>query len=357
MFVLKYLLWPLACIYNLATQIRNHLYDIGHKKSFQFDTVVISVGNLNVGGSGKTPMIEYLIRLMIDRYQLATLSRGYGRKTQDIRIASDGDNARTLGDEPFQLMRKFGDKIKVVVGEERALAIPTILHQHADVQIILMDDAFQHRTVKPQFSILVTDYGKPFYEDHTLPMGRLREARKGAGRADVIVVTKADGITAIEMETVTHHIKKIVGDKPVFFSGLVYKQPLSIQHQNAIGKKVVLVSGIAKNTHFEKEVSKLYEVIRHFRFEDHHVYTKTDIQHIQQAADKQQVASILTTEKDMVKLIARQLLPLLENKNWFYLPVRAFFIKDGMHFDELVVRLVEDKLSEFSSAKNTAPQN
>lgn len=357
MFVFKYLLWPMACLYNLATHIRNHLYDIGHKKSFQFDTVVISVGNLNVGGSGKTPMIEYLIRLLINRYQLATLSRGYGRKTQGIRIASDGDNARTLGDEPFQLMRKFGDKINVVVGEERALAIPTILHQHPDVQVILMDDAFQHRTVMPQFSILVTDYAKPFYEDHTLPMGRLREARKGAGRADVIVVTKADGISAIEMETMTQHIKKIVGDKPVCFSGLVYQHPLSIQHQNAIGKKVVLVSGIAKNNHFEKEVSKLYEVVRHFRFEDHHVYTKTDVQHIHQAADKHQVASILTTEKDMVKLIAPQLLPLLENKNWFYLPVRAFFIKDGMHFDEMVVRMVEEKLNEFSSAKNPAPQN
>lgn len=353
MFVFKYLLWPFAWLYDLATRIRNYLYDIGHKRSFEFDTVVISIGNLNVGGSGKTPMVEYLIRLLADRYQLATLSRGYGRKTQGIRISSEDDNARTIGDEPFQLSRKFDGAIKVVVGEERALAIPTILHQFPEVQVILMDDAFQHRAVKPQFSILVTDYEKPFYKDFLLPYGRLREARRGAYRADVIVVTKADRISEVEMEIMTSSIQNIVGEKPVFFSGLVYQEPLSVQHQNPIDKKVVLVSGIAKNSHFEKEVSKLYKVVKHFRFEDHHVYSIEDIQRIHKSASELQVNSILTTEKDMVKLIAPQLLPLLQNKNWFYLPVRSVFLKDGMHFDEIVLRMVEDKRQKLSSAKNS----
>jgi tetraacyldisaccharide 4'-kinase len=357
MFIFKYLLWPFAWLYDLATRIRNYLYDIGHKKSFEFDTVVISVGNLNVGGSGKTPMIEYLIRLLADRYQLATLSRGYGRKTHGIRISSETDNAETLGDEPFQLSKKFDGNIKVVVGEERALAIPTILHQFPEVRIILMDDAFQHRAVKPQFSILVTDYEKPFYKDFLLPFGRLREARKGATRADVIVVTKADGISEAGMELMTSNIREVAGEKPVFFSGLSYLLPMPIHHQNPIGDKVVLVSAIAKNSHFVKEVSKSYQVVKHFRFEDHHHYSEEDIQRIQHCATGFQIDSILTTEKDMVKLITPQLLPLLQNKNWFYLPIRSVFIKGGIHFDEMIVRMVEDKIQELSPVKNSDSLN
>jgi len=357
MFVFKYLLLPLAWLYDLATRIRNYLYDIGHKKSFEFETVVISVGNLNVGGSGKTPMVEYLIRLLANRYQLATLSRGYGRKTYGIRISSSADTARTLGDEPYQISRKFEGAVKVVVGEERALAIPIILHEFPEVQVILMDDAFQHRAVKPQFSILVTDYEKPFYKDFLLPYGRLREARKGVCRADVIVVTKADGIREEETKFMTTAIRKIAGDKPVFFSGLSYQRPLPIQHENQMDKKVVLVSGIAKNSHFEKEVSRLYEVVRHFRFEDHHVYSIEDIKRIQQSAGELQVDSILTTEKDMVKLITPQLLPLLRNKKWFYLPVQAVFLKDGIRFDELLTNIVEDRIQKLSAINNPDSQD
>lgn len=357
MFVFKYLLWPFAWLYDLATRARNYLYDIGHKKSFEFETVVISIGNLNVGGSGKTPMVEYLIRLLSDRYQLATLSRGYGRKTHGIRISSETDDAFTLGDEPFQLSRKFEGHVKVVVGEERALAIPTILHQFPDVQIILMDDAFQHRTVKPQFSILVTDFEKPFYKDFLLPFGRLREARKGSARADVIVVTKADAIQEAGMELMSKNIVKIAGDKPIFFSGLEYQEPFGIQHQNAIDKKVVLVSGIARNDYFERAVSKSYEVVKHFRFEDHHAYTMEDMERIHKYADECQVSSILTTEKDMVKLITPQLLPLVQRKKWFYLPVRCVFLKDGMRFDDLILQMVEDKIQKLSVVKNSDTLN
>lgn len=162
MSLLKVLLWPLAVLYNLATRLRNYLYDIGHKPSFSFQTVIISVGNLNVGGSGKTPMIEYLVRLLKDRYSVAILSRGYGRKTKGFRLATDADDATTLGDEPYQYYRKFGNEVMVAVGEERALAIPTLLNEPKEPQVILLDDAFQHRTVVPQFSILLTDASKPF---------------------------------------------------------------------------------------------------------------------------------------------------------------------------------------------------
>lgn len=344
MFIFQYLLLPFASLYNLVTRIRNYLYDIGHKKSFEFETVVISVGNLNVGGSGKTPMVEYLVRLLIDSHKLATLSRGYGRNSHGFRIADENDNARSIGDEPFQLLRKFGDRVTVAVGEDRALAIPTILLQNPEVQVILLDDAFQHRAVKPQFSILVTDREKPFYTDYVLPMGRLRESRHGAKRADAIVVTKADGITHEEMVRMKQRIRKYAGEKPVFFSGLVYQQPLAINHSYAIDKKVILVSAIAKNAQFERTCSSRYEVVSHFQFADHHAYRTEDIERIHQAANSLNVQTILTTEKDMVKLISPSIEPLLEMKRWFYIPVRASFIENGTQFDELIKNSIDNQL-------------
>ncbi|MBL7871424.1 MAG: tetraacyldisaccharide 4'-kinase [Cyclobacteriaceae bacterium] len=349
----KYFLLPFAWLFNLATRLRNYVYDIGHKKSFQFDSVVICVGNLNVGGSGKTPMVEYLVNLLSPQFKVATLSRGYGRNTKGFRIANEQDNARTIGDEPYQLFRKFGSKITVAVGEERALAIPTILHERPEVQVIIMDDAFQHRAVIPQFSILLTDYQKPFYKDFLLPFGRLREARIGARRAHTIVVTKCTGLTVDKEEQVRASLKKIVGTMPVFFSETRYKAPVPIGHSNKITDEVVLVSGIAKNEPLEIEVSKYFKVLKHFTFPDHHVYTKENIEGIHEAADANGINSILTTEKDMVKLIAQPVFDSIQKKNWFYLPIHAAFIKNGSDFDALVSHVVLDKLKEAPDVENT----
>jgi len=351
---LKYFLLPFSWLFDLATRLRNYLYDIGHRKSFKFDSVVISVGNLNVGGSGKTPMIEYLINLLGDQYKIATLSRGYGRKTRGFNIATNQDNARSIGDEPYQLFRKFGSKIIVAVGEERALAIPTILNDHPEVQVILMDDAFQHRTVVPQFSILVTDYAKPFHKDFLLPFGRLREARKGAMRANVIVVTKCTDLSSKNEDQVRSSLTQVVGAKPVFFSETKFQAPIPIGHTNSISSEVVLVSAIAKNVSFEKEAAKLFQVKQHFKFPDHHAYSAEEIESIHRAADAHQVASILTTEKDMVKLIANPLFNSVKQKNWFYLPIQASFIKNGSEFDAIVSHLVIDKLKEVTVATENA---
>jgi tetraacyldisaccharide 4'-kinase len=202
----------------------------------------------------------------------------------------------------------------------------------------------------------VTDYQKPFYRDFLLPLGRLREARTGANRADVIVVTKANESSTQEMMMMNNDIRYVT-NKPVFFSGLRYQTPLPIHHEFRIDEKVLLVSGIARNAHFEKEVSKQYQVVHHFRFEDHHVYSTQDIQRIQHRADVLNVQSILTTEKDMVKLIAPQLLPLLQSKHWFYLPVQLAFLKDGMHFDNMVTTMVEETIQKLSSSKNSNPDS
>ncbi len=346
----KYLLLPFAGLYNLATRLRNYLYDIGHRSSFQFDSVVISVGNLNVGGSGKTPMIEYLIRLLHDRYKIATLSRGYGRKTRGFHIATAQDDAKSIGDEPYQLVRKFGDKITVAVGEERALAIPTILNECPEVQIILMDDAFQHRAVVPQFSILVTDFEKPFYKDFLLPLGRLREARAGADRAHTVVVTKCHDLSAESENKIRAELNQMIGTKPVFFTNLTYQNAVPIGHTNSIGTGIILVSGIAKHTPLEKETSKQFKVLKHFKFPDHHAYTIENIRSIHQTADLHNVSSIVTTEKDMVKLISEPLFDEVRKKNWFYLPIQASFVKNGSDFDTMVIHLIEEKLKEVTLA-------
>jgi tetraacyldisaccharide 4'-kinase len=340
--LLKVLLWPFTVLYNLVMKVRNYLFDIGHTPSFKFETVIISVGNLNVGGSGKTPMVEYLVRLLGDRYSVAILSRGYGRKTRGIRLAAGEDDAVTLGDEPYQYYRKYGSRVTVCVGEDRVLAIPTILNERPATQIILLDDAFQHRSVVPQFSILLTEYLRPFYKDFLMPFGRLRESRSGAARADSIIVTKCGEL--IEQGEMEEGIHRYAGDKPIFFSTFNYKSPESFLPESQIGNKVVLVSGVANSSSLESFVSTHFQLVKHFRFGDHHFHSIADVLKVQSFAHEHQVDSILTTEKDMVKLISPRLKSVLQGKSWFYLPVETTFVKNGVEFDKLILQSVEDNL-------------
>ncbi|MBX2898667.1 MAG: tetraacyldisaccharide 4'-kinase [Cyclobacteriaceae bacterium] len=345
MSLFRYLWWPFAVLVDGVTRLRNHLYAIGHKKSFQFATVVISIGNLNVGGSGKTPMIEYLIRLLSPHYKIATLSRGYGRSTRGFRIAGTQDNATTLGDEPYQLYKKF-NSIYVAVGEERALAIPTILNECPDVQVILLDDAFQHRAVVPQFSVLVTDFHKPFFTDYLLPMGRLREARVGAARADALVVTKCPPSWQQNQTVIAAGVKTYAPGKPLYFATIAYGQPVPMGTSSKLSANVVLVTGIANAKPFVDYVAQQYKIKAHVQFADHHRYTPGHIQKINlQAAG----CSIITTEKDMVKLIAPALQPLVDEANWFYLPMSMAFAENGSEFDAQVLALVAEKAAQVNA--------
>ncbi|MBX2916513.1 MAG: tetraacyldisaccharide 4'-kinase [Cyclobacteriaceae bacterium] len=345
---LRYLWWPFAVLVDAITRLRNYLYNIGHKKSFRFDTVVISVGNLNVGGSGKTPMIEYLIRLLSPHYKIATLSRGYGRSTSGFRLANSTDNARTIGDEPYQLFKKFENKIYVAVGEQRALAIPTILNECPDVEVILLDDAFQHRAVIPQFSILVTDFQKPFFKDQLLPMGRLRENRSGVSRADVVVVTKCSTTENRTLDAVRKSILHYT-TKPVYFSAIKYGQPKPMGPGKILTPGVVLVTGIGNATPFVHHIEQHFQVHKHFRFEDHHRYSKEDMNRINKEAGTN---SIITTEKDMVKLITPELDQIVQQANWFYLPIAAEIIENGSEFDTMLLAVVADKLKLVTTSGN-----
>jgi tetraacyldisaccharide 4'-kinase len=336
--MIRILLYPFAILYDLVTSIRNELYNRGSKPSVKFDVPVIGIGNLTVGGTGKTPMVEYLIRLLDPPYQVVTLSRGYGRKTKGFLVADETQNASTMGDEPFQLYKKFGSKVKVVVAEERAMAIPLIIDQFENTDVILMDDAFQHRRVRPSFQVLLTDYNRPFYKDFLLPAGRLRESRKGAARADAIVVTKCPAaVTDDHLMDIEQHIRRY-SNVPVFFSAIRYGVPISFSAGTvAPGGEILLVSGIASDEDFVRYLDEHYHVVGKMRFPDHHIYTRTDIEKIHAAARERQ-ASIICTEKDFVKLKAFE--KEFGDLGLFYLPIKPEFIKNGKEFDEMVMSVV-----------------
>jgi tetraacyldisaccharide 4'-kinase len=339
--LIRVILFPITILYDVITRVRNHLYDSGYKPSFKFEVLTISVGNLNVGGSGKTPMVEYLIRLLKGIRQLATLSRGYGRGTKGFRLASEQDSARTLGDEPFQIYRKFGSHVKVAVGEERALAIPNILHEHPEVDLILLDDAFQHRSVQPHFSILLTEYTSLFFNDLVIPTGNLREARKGASRADVAVVTKCpDVLENFEREQIALGIKKYLGEKPVFFSRISYGKPIGFGSDENISKSIILVSGIAHASSLASFLRMRHEIVRHFHFQDHHSYLEKEMKEIIDLSRLHQ-CSILTTEKDMVRLIDSRFDGMIKQASIFFIPIQMEFLENGPDFDKLITEKVK----------------
>lgn len=342
MILLRILLFPFACLYYLITQVRNRLYEQGLKPSIQFEIPVLSVGNLAAGGTGKTPMVEYLIRRLKETYRVATLSRGYGRKTKGIRIAGPSDDASTLGDEPFQFYKKFGSVITVAVGEERALTIPVILQEHSDTEIILMDDAFQHRQVRPGFSVLLTDYNRPFYEDFLLPAGRLRESRSGAKRADVIVVTKCPAeISNNEMTVIERAIRRYT-ERPVFFTGIRYVDPMPFMNtRRKITQDVILMTGIANSAPLEQHIRQHYNLMKHISFRDHHAYSLKDLESLHAILKVSPGTSILTTEKDMVKIDVPQFQKIVAELPLFYLPIEIDFIKNGEDFDEIVLNMIQ----------------
>lgn len=342
-----FILWPLGFMYRCITGFRNHLYDIQYKKSIAFTPFIIDVGNLSVGGTGKSPMIEYLVRWLHHEYALAILSRGYRRQTRGFRLASPEDTAATLGDEPFQFYRKFShlSQVVVAVGEERVASVPEILFHHPDTQVILLDDAFQHRAIAADFHILLTSYQQPFYQDHILPVGRLREARKEASRANMVVVTKCPAtISEKEQQQIRHKIQRYTGDHiSVFFSGLRYDSPVEVSSTGkAFTDKVAIFSGLADGSIFEAYARSRYEVVGHISFGDHHRYGKDDIQKIKQVYENAgSGTSILTTEKDMVKLIDPKIADQWKGIPLFYLPIQTYFLHDEDIFKGVILRQIQ----------------
>ncbi|WP_396601832.1 tetraacyldisaccharide 4'-kinase [Algibacter sp. R77976] len=295
--LIRKILFPIVPIYYLVTWLRNKLYDLGIKKSVYYNFPIICVGNLSAGGTGKTPMIEYLIRLLKEDYKVATLSRGYKRKTEGYQLADKNANAETIGDEPFQFYSKFKNEILVAVDSDRRNGINKLQQEHPEV--ILLDDAFQHRKVKAGFNIVLTTYANPYFKDLVLPTGDLREPRSGAKRANIIVVTKcpndlsenekAGFIKSIDPENHQH----------VFFSSIAYSETLFSDGETinmSDLKPFTLVTGIANAAPLVSFLKTKDLKFEHLNFKDHHDFTKEDLLVFEQKE------LIVTTEKDFMRL-------------------------------------------------------
>jgi tetraacyldisaccharide 4'-kinase len=333
-------LYPLTLLYKGIGNIRNMLYDKEIIKSKQFDIPVISVGNLRVGGTGKSPMVDYLVRLLKNKYRIGVLSRGYKRKTNGFILAHSEVAANDIGDESYQLYRKHPD-ILIAVDEKRAHGIELLLNSPFSPQLILLDDAFQHRSVFAGLHILLTPYDDLYTDDEVLPAGNLRESVKGAGRAQIIVVTKCPENLNEQEQFLTAKKLNAGLNQTVFFSKVIYSNfVFSTQDKIPLNQlsdyQVVLITGIAKPEDLLKKLESLGITFQHFSFPDHHNFTKKEIQHIQKTFDdiKTKKKIILTTEKDYVRIFDRL-------DNIYYIPIQTDFISHREDFDKMILQYVE----------------
>ena len=327
--------------------VRNLLYDLKIMHSESFIVPVISVGNLSFGGSGKTPHIEYLIRLLSTSFLTATLSRGYRREGNGFVLASRRSNIKYIGDEPLQYVRKF-HTIKVAVDENRARGIRKLLEKFPGLGVILMDDGFQHRRVRPGISILLTDYHHLYTEDRVVPSGRLREFRSGAKRADIIIVTKTSKVfSPITRRRIIDEIRP-GPSQHLFFSYIVYRSPVSFHDEDVPDllqkpTNILLFTGIADDYPLQEEVRRRCSFLTVMKFPDHHKYTMKDLENIRKRFDDLPTRKkiIITTEKDMMRLKNPEMSNFLKNLPLFYLPIEInLHEKDKQIFDKLILDYV-----------------
>ncbi len=326
--VLQKLLYPLSVAYGQITEWRNRMFDKGILTSQSYPLPIIAVGNLSAGGTGKSPMTEYLVRLLRKRYKVAVLSRGYGRRTGGFRLAGADESARTIGDEPYQFHLKFPD-VTIAVDGDRRRGIKN-LREMVQPDVIVMDDAFQHRYVKAGLYILLTAYGDLFVDDKMLPEGNLREHPDGMQRASIIVVTKCPANISIEeMERIRIRIDPRPHQK-LFFSFIEYAPNLTsaankIPVGQMRGMAKTLVAGIAKPAPFFDHLRNEKDVVREFG--DHHDFSQSDIQALLSGP-----MPIVTTEKDYVRLKGY-----VPEKDLYYLPIRQSFVSGGERFDQAIL--------------------
>ena len=332
---LRKIVFPLALLFKGITSFRNFLYDKGIFKSYSFDLPVIVVGNLSVGGTGKTPQIEYLIRLLSDKYKIATLSRGYKRKSKGFILADANANAAIIGDEPFQFYSKFPN-IQVAVDANRKNGIEQLLSQPSKPEVILLDDAFQHRKVKAGFYILLTSYNELYSDDFQLPTGNLRENRSGAKRANIIIVTKCPSDLSIESRIAIANKLNIESNQQLFFTTVAYDDFVYSENGNRSVSEIqnvakLLLAGIAKPQSFFAHLQNNNEEC--LTFPDHYHFTEKDILDIINKANSN---IIITTEKDYVRLKGR-----IPKDQLFYLPIQSKFLFEGENFDKTILKYVE----------------
>jgi tetraacyldisaccharide 4'-kinase len=352
--LLRLILFPLAVIYGIIISIRNFLFDKGILKQHSFNFPVIVIGNLCVGGTGKTPHTEYIIKLLKDSYKIAVISRGYGRKTSDYQLANqENSNSLFIGDEPAQIKNKFPN-ITVAVDENRVNGIKKTKEKVPESEVFILDDAFQHRYVKPGLSLLLTSYHNLFCDDYLLPSGNLRECRSAANRADAIIVTKCPSILSpLDRRFILDKIKPKYHQK-IFFSYMKYGDFIPINGTKALFSKeyyfnrnysILLLTGIANpeplEYYIEHNVKKVYK----HRFADHHIYTVAEIQGIKEIFKEIPTENklILTTEKDKMRLMLPEIQNIISDLPVFYLPLEICFHEskqDEVSFDQFIKKYV-----------------
>jgi len=340
-FMFRFLLLPFSLIYRFITGVRNFLFDNGVLKSKEFDISIISIGNLTVGGTGKTPHTEYLVKILKKNFNIATLSRGYKRKTKGYVLSKPNSSFKEIGDEPKQISTKFPD-IKVVVCENRVKGIKKILNHDPKTEIVILDDAFQHRHLKPSISILLTDYNHPFYDDFMLPYGNLREDWSQYHRANIIIVTKApDNLKPIDRRILAKKIN-VLPYQTIFFTSIKYSElkpifktkKINLNNEIFLHEKynVLAISGIARTELFIDYINKnITDSINHLNYPDHYTYKEKDIKHIFLEFDKiqNQKKLIITTEKDAVKFRESKLINEDYYKYLYYIPIEINFLFDS----------------------------
>lgn len=336
----RYLLLPVSFLYGLILWIRNVLFDRNYLKSSSFNFPIICVGNLAVGGTGKTPMVEYLLRLLKNDYSVGTISRGYKRKTKGYGISTAATTALDIGDEPMQFHLKFPD-VSVAVGEERLVAIPQLLHDRPQTQVIILDDAFQHRQVKAGFNILLTEYNNLYTRDFILPGGDLRDNKASAKRAQIIIVTKCQHTLELEEKNSIVKELKPAADQKVFFTEITYGTPYHLfsktEMEIAHTTDILLVCGIANPRPLKDFLNIQVHTYDMLKYPDHHIFDSGDLAEIKKHFSK--IASrdkmILTTEKDGVRL--KKFEAELKDLPLYVLPIQhSFMFNEAAEFNAAV---------------------
>lgn len=351
----KILLLPLSKLYGFGTAVRNKMYDWKFFRSTKFDIPVISVGNISVGGTGKTPHTEYIIGRLRSQYNIAMLSRGYKRATKGFVQATPHTTPRDIGDEPYQIFHKFGRQIMVAVCEDRVAGIEKIREINPQVDLIVLDDAMQHRAVTPQVSILLTEYNRPFYEDKLLPYGRLRESAGAVQRADIVIVTKCPKMAKPVDYMLLRKNLNLIPEQDLFFTRYHY-DALQPVYPTVVGSKgtpdlsrlssdytLLTVTGIANPRPFVRYVKSFEPRVKVNVFPDHHEFTRKDMQIIKERFDSMPDGRrfILTTEKDAVRLINNPYFPHQLKPYIFYIPVHVTFVNEEKeNFDSSLAKFL-----------------